>query len=222
MNSQIEDFLYDPAGFLIRRQRVLDLRVALVSQRGIGKYAFSLFKFCMERALYLAAGVLGEPLVEQILERHKLRQALFGVLILGNGDIADLFLREHKLQIIIHHHVFASKPAEVFGHNAVDFSRFHIIHHPLKAGAVKIGAAPSVVHVLAIDAQTVLGGKLLQDGALGLNADAVAEIFIIAAQAHIQSGAVDFGFRIVRLFHCNILLCVETTHAYNTSTSIIL
>ena len=86
----------------------------------------------------------------------------------------------------------------------------------------KIGAAPSVVHVLAIDAQAVLGGKLLQDGALGLNADAVAEIFIIAAQAHIQSGAVDFGFRIVRLFHCNILLCVETTHAYNTSTSIIL
>ena len=222
MNGQTEDFLYDPAGFFVRCQRVLDLRVALVTQRRIGKNAFSLFKFRMECALYLAAGVLGKPLVEQILERHELRQALFGVLILGNGDIADLFLREHKLQIIIHHHVFTSKPTEVFGYDAVDFSRFHIAHHPLEAGAVKIGAAPSVVHVLAIDAQAVLGGKLLQDGALGLNADAVAEIFIIAAQAHIQSGAVDFGFRIVRLFHCNILLCVETTHAYNTSTSIIL
>ena len=137
MNGQIEDFLYDPAGFFVRCQRVLDLRVALVSQWRIGKDTFSLFKFRVERALYLAAGVLGKPLVEQILERHKLRQALFGVLVLSNGDIADLFLREHELQIIIHHHVFTPKTAEVFGNNAVDFPSFHIIHHPLKAGAVK-------------------------------------------------------------------------------------
>ncbi len=58
--------------------------------------------FLIANALLILCHSLFKVVIEQILERHKLRQALFGVLVLSNGDIADLFLREHELQIIIH------------------------------------------------------------------------------------------------------------------------
>ena len=90
--------------------------------------------------------------------------------------------------------MFTAKAAEVFGNNAVDLSGLHIIHHPLKAGTLKVRSAPSVIDIFAIHRKTMFLCVLLQNGALGLDTHAVAIVFVVTAETHIECG-------IVRLFH---------------------
>ena len=127
MKCEVKDFLDDPAGFFVYGQSVFDFGMADVSQRRIGKSAFSGSKFSTECRFHLATGILCEPFVEKILERHKVRKSFFGVLIFSHSNVANLLFREHKFQIVVHHHVFTAKAAEVFGNNAVDLSGLHII-----------------------------------------------------------------------------------------------
>ena len=139
----------------------------------------------MKGSFDLAAGVFGKPLIEQVLEGNEIGQALFGVLILSNGDIADLLFREEELQIVVHHNVLAPKAAQVFGHDTVDLAGLYIVHHPLETGPFEIGAAPAIVYIFGENVQAVFGGILTQDGSLGFNADTVAEVFVVPAEAHI-------------------------------------
>lgn len=50
------------------------IRVLLVPEGSIGANTLSGGKLCFESGLYLAAGVLCEPFVEQVFERHKIGQ----------------------------------------------------------------------------------------------------------------------------------------------------
>ena len=168
--------------------------MADVSQRRIGKSAFSGSKFGTERRFHLAAGILCKPFVKKVLERHKIRKSFFGVLIFSHSNVSNLLFREHKFQIVVHHHVFTAKATEVFGNDAVDLSGLHIIHHPLKAGTLKICSAPSVIDIFAIHRKTMFLCILLQNSALGLDTHAVAIVFVVTAETHIECG-------IVRLFH---------------------
>lgn len=76
----------------------------------------------------------------------------------------------------------------------VDLSGLHIIHHPLKTGTLKVRSAPSVIDIFAIHRKTMFLCVLLQNGALGLDTHAVAIVFVVTAETHIECG-------IVRLFH---------------------
>ena len=194
MKRKVKDFLDDPAGFFVYGQSVFDFGMADVSQRRIGKSAFSGSKFSTERRFHLATGILCEPFVKKVLERHKVRKSFFGVLIFSHSNVANLLFREHKFQIVVHHHVFTAKATEVFGNDAVDLSGLHIIHHPLKAGTLKICSAPSVIDIFAIHRKAMFLCVLLQNGALGLDTHAVAIVFVVTAETHIECG-------IVRLFH---------------------
>ena len=115
--------------------------------------------------------------------------------------------------------MLAAKAAQVFGHDAVDLAGLHVLHHPLETGPFEVGAAPAIVYIFGENVQAVFGGILTQDGPLGLNADTVAVVLIVPAEAHIQSGVIEFCA--VRLFHPKILLCAETTHAYHASNFIV-
>ena len=70
-----------------------------------------------------------------------------------------MLFREHKLQIIIHHHMFASEAGKILRNDAVDLSGFHIVHHALKVRALEIGSAPSVVHINA-QSDTIKAGTI--------------------------------------------------------------
>ena len=94
----------------------------LIAERRVGEGALSGGEFGMKGRFDLTAGILGKPLVEQILEGDEIGQTLFGVLILSDSDIADLLFRENELQIVVHHDVLAAKAAQVFGHDAVDLA----------------------------------------------------------------------------------------------------
>ena len=65
--------------------------------------------------------------LEQILERNEIGQALLGILVLGYGDISHLLLRKLVFQIVADHDMVTSEAAEVFGDNAVYSSCIHII-----------------------------------------------------------------------------------------------
>ena len=76
MKCKIKDFLDDPAGFFIYGQSVFDFGMADVSQRRIGKSAFSGSKFGTERRFHLAAGILCKPFVSSLRiknDKFKLR-----------------------------------------------------------------------------------------------------------------------------------------------------
>ena len=96
--SQVKDLLHDPAGLLVNGKCVFDFWVPLIAEGRVGEGALSGGEFGVKGSFDLAAGILGEPLVEQILEGDEIGQALFGVLILSDSDIADLLFRENELQ----------------------------------------------------------------------------------------------------------------------------
>ena len=214
VNSKVKNLLHDPAGFLVDYQLVLDFRVLLVPEGSIGADTLSGGKLCLESSLYLTAGVLCEPFVEQVFEWHKIGQSLFCVLVLRNGDVPHPFFREQKFQIVVHHHMLPPETGQVFGDNAVYFSGFHIIHHALETRTLEVCPTPSIVHIFPDHMKPLLPCVLLQDCPLRFNAYAVAIAFIVTAQPHIKSRVVNGS--IVRLFHRKNPPSKETTHAYNT------
>ena len=81
--------------------------------------------------------------------------------------------------------MLTTKPGQVLGDDTIYFAAVHIVHHALKIRTIKIGAAPAIVYILVIDGKTLLLHKLIDNGALGLNAHAVTVVFIVPAQTHI-------------------------------------
>ena len=132
----------------------------LIAERRVGEGALSGGEFGVKGSFDLAAGILGKPLIEQVLKGNEIGQALFGVLILSDSDIADLLFREDELQIVVHHNVLAAKTAQVFGHDTVDLAGLHIVHHPLETGTLEIGTAPAIVHILTDYRKALLPGVL--------------------------------------------------------------
>ena len=185
MCGEIKDLFHDPAGFLVDHDPVAVIRIALVAERGMSEDVLSGKKLCFQRGLYLSAGILGKPLIEQILERNEIAQALFGVLVLCDGDIADVLFREHEFQIIIHHHMLAAKTGKVFRDNAIDLSGLHIVHHALEVRTLEIGSAPSVIDVFIDHMEIVFACKLSEDRSLRLYGNAVAVFLVITAESHV-------------------------------------
>lgn len=147
MKSEIKNFLNDPSGFRINRQHILDFGMTDISQQCIGKSLLSSGKLGMECSFHFAAGVLCEPFVEKVLKRHKIQKAFLGILVFSHRNVADLLFREHKFQIVVHHHVFSTEAAEVFGHDAVNFSSLHIVHYPLEIRTLEV-----ILKILLYDA----------------------------------------------------------------------
>ena len=100
MRSQIKNLFFDPAGLFVDGQRILDLRVPLIAQGDVSKGTLFSGEFGVEGSLDFPAGIFGIPFVEQVFEWHEVGQALFGVLVLGDGNVKDLLFREDELQIV--------------------------------------------------------------------------------------------------------------------------
>jgi len=80
-----------------------------ITKRRVGTDMLSCGKFGMKRSLNFTAGVLCKPFVEQVFEWYEIGKSFFGVLIVRDSDIADILLREHEFQIVVHHNVFTTE-----------------------------------------------------------------------------------------------------------------
>ena len=107
MKRHIEDFFHNPLRVLVNDEGVFLIRVALVAERRIGKDSLAVCKLGVQRSLNIAARVFRESLIEQILKRNEVAQPTFRILVLGDGDVANLLLRKHELEVVVHHDVFA-------------------------------------------------------------------------------------------------------------------
>ena len=183
--SQPENALHDPSGLLVHDQLVRVVGVFFVAKRSVGAQVFAGAVLGLVGRFDLAAGVLGQPFIEQVFEGDKVAQAPLCVLVVGDGYVADALFREHKFQIVVHHHMLTPEAGQVLRDDAVDPPRVHVGHHAPEAGPLEIRAAPAIVDVLVIDAEAVFLGIRLQNGALGLDGNAVAVVLIIHAQSHI-------------------------------------
>ena len=118
--GQIEDLFDDPSGLLIDHESVGRVRTSLVSERRMREHDLAREELRFLRGLHFPAGVLGVPFVEQVLEGNEVAQAFFGVLILRDGDVADMLFRKQELQIIVHHHMLSPETRQIFRDDAVD------------------------------------------------------------------------------------------------------
>ena len=112
----------------------------------------------MDSGLDLPACVLCPKLIEQILERHEVGQTLLGILVVRDGDEANLLFREEKFQVVIHHHMLTPEPGKVFDQDTVDFACLNVLQHPLKTWAFKVGAGPAIVHVFIHNEESLITG----------------------------------------------------------------
>ena len=185
MSGKVKDLFDDPAGFLVDHDLVFRVGVFFISERRIGCCSFPGCVLGFQCGLDLSAGVLGKPLVEQVLEGNEIAQAFFCILVLCDGDVADVLFREHEFQIIIHHHMLTAKAGKVFCDNAVDLSGLYIVHHAFEVRTLKIGSAPSVVYILVNHMEIVVACELSEDRSLRLYGNAVAVFLIITAESHV-------------------------------------
>ena len=95
----------------------------------------------------LLAGLLGIPLVKNIVERHHL-QARFGggIYILLDRNKGHAEGRINDLRQPSHFHLFTSEAAEVFYDDCADQTVLHHVLHPLKSFPLKGGAGYAVIY----------------------------------------------------------------------------
>ena len=81
--------------------------------------------------------------------------------------------------------MFTPETAEVFGYDAVDLAKLHIVHHSLEIRSFKVRPTPAVVDILVDNVELIFFCELSENGSLRFDGYAVAVIFIVAAESHI-------------------------------------
>src|SRR5574344_1968503 len=117
---------------------------------------FSRHTLCFENGSDLLACITSVPVVENILERHKLVLALCGINAVVNCDIPDIVIRKNHLNILTCLEIITSKPRKVFRNDNSDFSVFHIRNHSCKIRAVKGCSAETVIYIKLRVLETVV------------------------------------------------------------------
>ena len=112
---------------LLIHYQLLRVRGLSVAVRRSGPQPFAPFRFGLQHRTDLPAGVPNKPLVEQILERHKVvALAAVGIHIVIDGDVADAEHGESFLDVEPRVELISTEAAEIFGHNDPDLAVFHV------------------------------------------------------------------------------------------------
>ena len=82
--------------------------------------------------------------------------------IRDRGNVPHPVFGEVPLHVVAGHDIITPQTREVFGDDHIDLLRLNVSGHPPETGAVKIRAAPAIVHVGIIDVQPMLLHKLPQ------------------------------------------------------------
>ena len=122
--------------------------------------------------LDLLGNILGVHVVHDGTERGDVigGRVHTGVDAVQQGDVPHPVFREVPLHVVAGQDVVPAQAGEVLGNDHIDLLGLDVGDHPLEAGPVKTGAAPTVVHIGVVDAQPVLLHKLPQQRLLVLDA----------------------------------------------------
>ena len=93
--------------------------------------------FLIAHALLIVCHSLFEVVIEQVFERYEVAQSALCILVFCDGYVADLFFREHKLEIVVHHHVLSPEAGQVFRDDAVDLASIYVSIIRLNEGRSK-------------------------------------------------------------------------------------
>ena len=149
------------------------------------------FVTCAESLGHFAADVTGVPLVDNIQKGGKLgRLLVVAVYSAVYGDEADTKLWEPHFRIHTHFQIVTAKTGKVFHHHAIYAPRFNIGNHPLKIRAVKVRPTIPIVYIFIYYEKPVLLCIAAQHHALGADGVTFPGIFIVTAQAEIESGVI--------------------------------
>ena len=102
-----------------------------------------------------------------------------GINAVQQGDIPHPVFWEVPLHIVAGHDVITAQTGKIFGDDHIDLFCFNIANHPLEAGTIKAGAAPSVIYISVEDGQSVLLNKLPQQRFLVLDTLGWSFVFIL-------------------------------------------
>ena len=114
-------FVHDPA--------VLTLRVFQVPKGRIGGQRCARHSLASKHIAYLLAGVLGVPLVEQVLHRDKVADALCGVDVVHNGDVSNAEAVEAFFQKLPHNEAVTPQAGVILDDQGADKSLFRQLHN---------------------------------------------------------------------------------------------
>lgn len=76
---------------------------------GNGRFGLMFWIFDCHRTADVIVMLYAGLSLNRFFERNEIRKPFLGILVLSDGDVADLLFREHKFEIVIHHDVFPAK-----------------------------------------------------------------------------------------------------------------
>ena len=158
----------------------------VIAERSLSHNQTAVACFRVQGSLYLAAAILGVPLVNDILERCKFVITVVGINPVIDSDKPDIVLRKEYFGVISRLQIFSSKSGQVLHNNSTDFPDFNILYHTLEIGTFKIRSAEAIVNVKDIIGKPVVLRILRKIGFLILYAHTLAADLIITAESAID------------------------------------
>ena len=140
--------------------------------------------------LDLARDVLGVHVVHDVLERGDVIVAALGVDAIVNGDVADAHPAEVDVREVAGHDIITPKAAEILGDDQVDQASFDVIDQAQEVRPIIGKTRKAIVDIVVDDGQLIFLTEAGEHEALRLNAGALADLFVVFAQAAVESRAV--------------------------------
>ena len=139
LHAERKDPLHYLCSFFVNHPFLGIVRVTLVAVGNIGGQSFSTLALCLVDGTDFAAGVLGIPLVEPILDTCHVAVGAVGVngvKVVVDGNIPHAVLRKRVVYIKSCQRGITPQSAEVFRNHRFHMTCFNFRKHLLKAGAV--------------------------------------------------------------------------------------
>ena len=165
-HAQLEDSLHHHSRRFVHDPSGLILRVFAIPERNMDRQRNASLALCFVHRPDFAAGILGEKLVEPVLDAGDVAVravGVDGVKVVVDGDIPHIVLRESEVDVQPGQRGIPPQPGQILGDADGHPSRFDLREHGLKTGAVVVGAAVPVVHKKGRVGKAVLPGVLEQD-----------------------------------------------------------
>lgn len=166
LHAQLEDTLHYHCRRFVHDPFCFVLRVFAIAKGNIGSQRYATLTFCFLHSPDFAAGVLGEKLVKPVFDTGNIAVCAVwvdGVKVVVDGNISHIVFRESEVDIKPGQRRISSQSGQVFGDTDCHPSSFDLRKHGLKAGAVIVCAAVSVVHEKGRVRKAILFSILEQD-----------------------------------------------------------
>ena len=144
-------------------------RVFHITVRDIGSQRNTTLTLCFVDSSDFAAGVTGVKLVEPVLDACKIvvhAVRVRGVKVIVDGNETDAILRKGEVGVQSGQRRVSAKSGKIFAENSGNLTRLHFRQHTLKAGAVIIRTAVTVIYKEYRIGEMMLFGVLQENGFL--------------------------------------------------------